>query len=411
VSSAAGRAGRITDLAHFGEGAGDRRRQCALAPPAQGLEADSLVPAWQPLARLESESFAKGLWAVWARQVSLHLNLWRYPNGIDLTLLPVSSDHDLLLDPPHWAAHLLGRGLIAALDADGRACRLDSSGYAKLPPLAAPHLFLGGSPKWGHWIADILPLLAARAFFPELAERPLLLAHLDAVQAECLDLLGFDSRRRTLIDRQGADAALLPAADLAFLSAPPLTLGIDWVGRELRAAAGPPDADAPERVYLSRRTFHPVHRIANQDSVEALFASRGFAVIAPETMGVAALIRRLGQAKIVAAPIGGALGNFVLAPPDATFLHLMPDWLMGEVGRHDLLIGWMRYYYPMRERMILVYGRIGPAERAFAAQHGLGAHDIPAHYDLAAIDQALLLAEKPAAGIAARARARQREDG
>jgi hypothetical protein len=54
----------------------------------------------------------------------------------------------------------------------------------------------------------------------------------------------------------------------------------------------------------------------------------------------------------------------------------------------------MRYYFPLKDRMIFAYGSFQPPSQEFAGEHELSGIDIPAHFAPDDIDMAILSAEK-----------------
>ncbi|MBF0270416.1 MAG: glycosyltransferase family 61 protein [Alphaproteobacteria bacterium] len=390
--------GRLLGFSEWGK---DKLRRhldlTALVPKLP--DPQTLPRGWDCLIREESERFAKGFWCAEEENAFLLGNTWRYSQTYDRHFYPMSSGGDVLFPEPHWAEMLKGKSFIADVDIEKRTCLIDISAYPPMAHCADPVLYVGGSPNWGHWMADILGRLMALDYFPDLSGYRLAFGGLTQGQSECLDLLGISHDRRMILDLKDRTFGTFSFDHLAVPSSPPLAMAYPWLHKKmaagLQAKAG---RQGPERVYLSRRSFFPAHRVFNQDEVEALLASRGFEIVAAETLGVAELISLLANAKIVLSPIGAGLGNFLLAPQDAVLIHLMPDFLQVDFDKNVLFTNWMRYYYPIRDRLILVFGMFdGQDQQDFSAAHGISGHDRPARYSLADLDRAIMTAEKQVA--------------
>ena len=78
----------------------------------------------------------------------------------------------------------------------------------------------------------------------------------------------------------------------------------DGLARPRWLTLRPPAKRHNERVFLSRRRWRPNARIANEADLENLFEERGFAIVHPERLRPAELVRRLRSTRLLAASDG-----------------------------------------------------------------------------------------------------------
>jgi hypothetical protein len=126
----------------------------------------------------------------------------------------------------------------------------------------------------------------------------------------------------------------------------------------------------------------------NSDEVEGCLASHGFEIIDIDSYSIPEALDLLSQAQIIAAPVGAALGNFVLATGEAEFIHLVPDYLVAPSGMLDAFIFFKRPYFPLLDRLQFLLGK--------TSQQGseLPPLDRPLTYDKRSLEIAILQAEK-----------------
>ena len=85
------------------------------------------------------------------------------------------------------------------------------------------------------------------------------------------------------------------------------------------------DYDAPEKIYISRRTWinnkgidYTKHverrRCVNEDDVVSLFKERGFVEVFCENLSMKEKIGLFRGAKVIAGPIGGGFTNVIFSP-------------------------------------------------------------------------------------------------
>ena len=94
------------------------------------------------------------------------------------------------------------------------------------------------------------------------------------------------------------------------------------------------DYDAPEKIYISRRTW--IHnnkenigtdyterrRCVNEDDVVSLFKKRGFEEIFCENLSMKEKIGLFRGAKVIAGTIGGGMVNTIFSPPDTKVISI-----------------------------------------------------------------------------------------
>jgi len=89
------------------------------------------------------------------------------------------------------------------------------------------------------------------------------------------------------------------------------------------------DGSATGRIYVSRRDAKPHRRwIDNEPEVEALFASRGFAVVSMKECPLPEQVRLFSTARVVAGASGAGLADIVFTPPGSHVITLVSDELM-----------------------------------------------------------------------------------
>lgn len=175
--------------------------------------------------------------------------------------------------------------------------------------------------NYGHFLFDGLPglHLLAGALLARGIEFRILAPPLNAWQRECLDLLQL--RSHVLTCDGPVRAATLVSTSL-------ISHHVDCPTRFQRPMfdamrfAVACDRAAPQKLYLARRG--QMRAFKNVDEIEALLARRGYTVIAPEHLGVAAQARLLSRARIVVGQTGAQLANIGFAPPGAAILEIMP---------------------------------------------------------------------------------------
>ncbi len=204
----------------------------------------------------------------------------------------------------------------------------------------------GGVHNWGHLLLDGLTGLVALEQAGLLGDHPPVAPRLVpwARQALALAFPGLAvAERPEPVLKLGR--AVYTNCMAHFLHAPnPL---VAEVGRRMKAAV-PVGPAGPERVYLSRRGAR-ARTLLNEAELEAALTARGFAVVAPEALPVAAQVALLRGARLVVGPTGAALAGLMFCEPGARAFELQPvDFTGGWVRALCLQVGvdWFGWFHP-----------------------------------------------------------------
>jgi capsular polysaccharide biosynthesis protein len=135
-------------------------------------------------------------------------------------------------------------------------------------------------------------------------------------QDELLQLLDYGQQRRIEVP---ADAALecseLHAASLVSVGHFIAPVAIQYLRRAL-AQRVPPAADAPRRIYLSRRHM-ATRKLANEAELLPLLEQHGFVAVHAESMSAAEQLALFQSAEFILGVEGAALVNLLIAPAHA----------------------------------------------------------------------------------------------
>ncbi|CAO3439833.1 glycosyltransferase 61 family protein [Azospirillum doebereinerae] len=209
------------------------------------------------------------------------------------------------------------------------AIRLPRPLYRTLE-IADPIIFVPSTPNYWHFMVEVLPMLMLRDEVPETRDRPILLFDVRRYQYEMLDLIGVPASqildpRRDLGPE--TNQVLYRLARATIPSQVPYPVAYRWLRDRLLPRIRPDRPAHPKRVFLSRRSAYPKHRIANDTEVGDLLARHGFTVVLPETLSVLETIEMIAGAEMVVAPIGAGTSNHVFLPPHGSWIHLnSPDF-------------------------------------------------------------------------------------
>ncbi|CAA6606423.1 hypothetical protein MTBLM1_90092 [Rhodospirillaceae bacterium LM-1] len=379
--------GHIACIEDWGRGDGSGHLLARMTAPCDTPM--NLPEDWQGFPSRSEEK----LEAVLAKDATIVQQPWLYGSGMVLDYFLLSRQGEVRFDDVRWAKGIAGRCFISSLDGDGTKCKIDLDDYPVLEKFDEACFDLGAPNNWGHWIADTLPKLMVREHFAELQDRRLVFGPLKDFHIETLELLNIDPSRHVCIGTADAPRARFEFFDLAVATPPGLAQSYAYVRKLFRPAIQANHGNGPERVYFSRSKLAPRHRLFNGDEVESHLRSQGFEIVQGDRLSVRETLDVIANAKIIAAPLGAALGNLVLAREDAEIIQLLPSVMQGQ-SRHLAFGAWLSYYIPFLERMQVIWGDFAEREQSFASANGLQLADIPASYDLRKIDQAIMLAEK-----------------
>lgn len=93
-----------------------------------------------------------------------------------------------------------------------------------------------------------------------------------------------------------------------------------WLKRSLLE----PDAQAPRRLYVSRRDTHS-RRVVNEERLLRLLEPLNFTCLTGDEGNFEAQARRFSNAEVVIAPHGGALTHLTFCPPGCLVIELLPE--------------------------------------------------------------------------------------
>ena len=237
-------------------------------------------------------------------------------------------------------------------NAERAAFRLPKPLYRTLE-IDEPVIFLPSTPNYWHFMVEVLPMLMVRDMVPETRDLPILQFDTRGYQYEMLDLIGAprgqvrDVRQELGPDVKEVVYRLRRAVIPSQVSYP---VAYRWLRDHLLTKIRPDRPAYPKRVFLSRRSAYPKHRIANDGEVGDLLVRYGFTVVLPETLSVLETIEMIAGAEMVVAPIGAGTSNHVFLPPHGAWIHLnSPDFFCPEsiwnrqMGTQATLIGHFRH--------------------------------------------------------------------
>lgn len=279
--------------------------------------------------------------------------------------------------------------------APGAVFRVPRPHY-RIVDIADPAIFVPSTPNYWHFMVEVLPMLMACDRVPATRGLPIVLYDVRAYQREMLELAGIAPSRvsdiRTIV---GAETVRLHYrfARAAVPSQIPYPVAVRWL-RDTFLPQVRPGTDRPRRVFLSRRSSFPKHRIANDEAVAERLGRRGFTVVLPERLGVLETVELVAGAEIVVSPIGAGTANHVFLPPRGTWIHLNnPDFFHpaspwnGQMATQSTLVGRSRH---------LTGAFVG--DPAGFATRLVDRLEIPIDIDLDALDRLVDEAEAWAAG-------------
>jgi hypothetical protein len=182
--------------------------------------------------------------------------------------------------------------------------------------------------NFGHWLLDGVPqIVALDALAPDAVF--LLPDPLKAVYRSTLGLLGIaDDRLRPWTGTPiSCSRLLLLEDDARGGGGRPLSALLQTRRRLLERAGG--HGPGTRRIYVSRRDAKRHRRwVDNEPDVEALFASRGFEIVAMHECPWPEQVRLFSTARVVAGVSGAGLADIVFTPPGAHVITLVSDELM-----------------------------------------------------------------------------------
>lgn len=175
---------------------------------------------------------------------------------------------------------------------------------------------------WGHWICDFLPRLhvLARAGHDLSTLRYVVPPDLKPFEAQLLQAVGIPPERlvRYAYGREilRADVVLVPSG---FRTDDCLNAGFADATRAWINGLGiaMDNAQATEKLFISRAGAPGERVVINRSVIEALAKARGYRIVYPETVDVAAQLSLFASASVIIGEYGSALHNTVFAPAGA----------------------------------------------------------------------------------------------
>ncbi|MBF0304262.1 MAG: glycosyltransferase family 61 protein [Alphaproteobacteria bacterium] len=304
------------------------------------------VGSWRAAYDLLAKTYDGGSWLVEGKNARVLLWKWRLPNGgVEELFLTFARDGGLLCEDPFWLPFY---PLLRPTERPEQMTVMAPE--PEMEHFTGEYVFFGGKSNWGHWLIDWLSNAHFLENHAELDGKTLVVNKMTAWQRETLRHLGID-RQFLELDVEGM-CGLYTFDSLWVIHGHPLPARADYIRRRLAR----PAREKRKRVYLSRATMAPLHRVENEDEVQALFRARSFEIVYPEKLSLTEKIDLLGGAEIVATPPGSASVNYLLFTGDhAVNVNFAPSF-MRENTPLNWVIGGMSYVVPRMDRTIVVYG-------------------------------------------------------
>jgi hypothetical protein len=214
------------------------------------------------------------------------------------------------------------------LDATGAPDRAADAVTIAVPKLTY-HFSARKLRNFGHWLLDGVPqIVALDALAPDAVF--LLPDPLKGAYRATLALLGIGDDRIRPWNGQPVSCSrlLLMEDDGRGGGGRPLSALVQ-MRRRLLAPTAAPASPPTRRLYVSRRDAKPHRRwVDNEPEVEALFASRGFAIVSMGECPLPEQVRLFSAARVVAGVSGAGLADIVFTPAGSHVITLVSDELM-----------------------------------------------------------------------------------
>lgn len=382
----------VLDFEAWGTAAGNRlRRRPYPFDPGVRAEDGVLSRDWQIIRQREIAHIERGLSWVEGQAITLAFQKTRDAQDrvTDIEFFLQAQDGALFLPDTTFMAPLSRPNFVRSISPDGAFALCDFHDYPLVACIEHPILFLGSHPNFGHWIADYLGKLLLAELDDDAQARPVIVGLTQGFHAALLERMGWRSDRLLDLAARPEERGRILFSDLMVPAALPYSIAYrylrDRTGSGDRTTALP---NKERRLYLSRRNLTPRHRVANQDQIESNLVRIGFEIVEMEAMPLATAQTLLSEARLVVAPVGAALGNFIFSHTDAELIHLVPSYLVAPSETEDLFIFFKRYYYPLLDRLQFVLGDTSDDASP------LPFLDRPWVYDWRSLDLAILNAEK-----------------
>jgi capsular polysaccharide biosynthesis protein len=186
---------------------------------------------------------------------------------------------------------------------------------------AAVFMAWGGNFNYGHFVLDCLPSLVALDEQGLLKRYPPIAPPLKAWQRDLIAMAVDTPMREVKDDIVHIGAAVHATSMDHYLHGPGDLLART---RARILAAAPPPRTHGRRLYLSRRG-HSMRVMINESALEAALRARGFEIVRPERLSVAAQVQMMREADVLVGPTGAAMTNALFASPGARIVEIQPE--------------------------------------------------------------------------------------
>ncbi|MEL6590062.1 MAG: glycosyltransferase family 61 protein [Bacteroidota bacterium] len=228
--------------------------------------------------------------------------------------------------------------------------------FKKLPPVKklrgkAVVLAIHAGSGYYHWIMEVLPrikLLEEAGVSLQEVDHIIIVSKMTNFIGEMMDMLSIP--RSKIVESHWyphlqADELIVPSLIGNFFEVPKWSC--DYLHERFSDYIYPQQAD--KKLYITRRNCGH-RRILNEPQVEAHLKSKGFEIVALETMNMPEKIKVLSQASMIVAPHGAGLANMVVCHPGLKVVELthystfaIAGWQIGRnIGADYYLMGSIR---------------------------------------------------------------------
>lgn len=303
----------------------------------------------------------------------------------------VFSASDMLVYDDYWLPWISWIGPFGALSPDRRRFQISFEG-AEERSVAGRHMFIGSRGNWGHWLLDFASKLVHLKDYPGDEAVPLVFGPLGKGHRNSLRHLGVAEERIVEMPLHHGRFTRWRFENLEIIPEVPKPQAFHFLrGAFAASRAAEP---GPKRVFLSRKSQFPRHRVANGREVTALLEKLDFTVVEIETLPFAEQLRVLQDAEVIVLSFGADIGNLAMCNPDAACVMLISQeygrTLDPELVRREAISAVFGNGLPT----VPVYGTV--LDAGVSMPYSRNIMDAPAHFDVgalaAAVEKAISLA-------------------
>lgn len=197
------------------------------------------------------------------------------------------------------------------------------SEFAQHHKINEPCIFIGSYRNWGHWISNGLSRLATAMAIPGRQNMRLVFNALSPIQYEMLEAIGVNRENIMTFPVNPFELTILHCKEVWTATESPNYVHMPFLQSMFHPLCEKRE-DSPRRVYISRRSYYPRHRVENIDEIESVFASEGFTIVNGISGSLKDQCTLLGNAEIVAASYGADAWSTVLSSPDTSWIFMLP---------------------------------------------------------------------------------------